>query len=88
MTCYSQPYWDVCPLVGHGGPQVKSYIEQLGMEVPFFEVGRKEIRLLPGDLLAVLTGRPSLEFPYRIAQLRAGGDSSQAHDGANLAKFS
>jgi hypothetical protein len=53
------------------------YIEQLGMEVPYFEIEGEGIRLLPGDLLAVLTGRPALEFPNRMAQLQAGADSSE-----------
>jgi hypothetical protein len=59
------------------------YIEQLGMEVPYFEIEGEGIRLLPGDLLAVLTGQPVLEFPNRIAQLEGGADSSQANEGVN-----
>ena len=59
------------------------YIEQLGMEVPYFEIEREGIRLLPGDLLAVLTGGPALEFPNRMAELQGGADSSQVDDGFN-----
>ena len=59
------------------------YIEQLGMEVPFFEIEGEGIRLLPGDLLAVLTGRAALEFPNRIGQLHGDSDSSQGEDSAN-----
>jgi len=53
------------------------YIERLALEVPYFEIEGEGIRLLPGDLLAVLTGRPTLEFPNRMAELEGGADSSQ-----------
>ncbi|MGB6780588.1 MAG: hypothetical protein WBE36_00930 [Terracidiphilus sp.] len=59
------------------------YFEQLGIEVPYFEIEGEGIRLLPGDLLAVLTGQPVLEFPNWIAQLQGGADSSQANEGVN-----
>jgi hypothetical protein len=34
-------------------------------------------------VLAVLTGRPALEFPNRMAELQGGADSSQVDDGFN-----
>jgi hypothetical protein len=58
------------------------YIEQLGMEVPYFEIEGEGIRLLPGDLRAVLTGQPALEFPNRMADLQRGADFSEVDDGA------
>ena len=58
--------------------QKVGYLQELGIEVPFYETEREGIRLLPSDLLAILTGRPSPEFPYRIAQMRGAPILSQA----------
>ncbi len=57
------------------------YIEQLRIEVPYFEIEGEGIRLLPGYLLAVLTGQRLLEFPNRTAQLQDGTDSLQVNEG-------
>ena len=59
------------------------YVGELGMEVPYYQIAQEDVRLLPSDLLAALTGRSSVEFPYRIAQLRSGADSTQASEGDN-----
>lgn len=48
------------------------HIEQLGMEVPYYDFEDGEIRLISADLLATLRGDPPLEFPDCIEELRKG----------------
>lgn len=48
------------------------FIEQLGMEVPYYDFEDGEIRLISADLVATLKGEPPLEFPDCIEELRKG----------------
>ena len=48
------------------------FIEQLGMEVPYYDFEDGEIRLISADLLATLRGEPPLDFPRCIEELRSG----------------
>ena len=53
------------------------FIEQLGMEVPYYDFEDGEIRLNSGDLVAALKGEPPLEFPDCIKELRIGVPQSK-----------
>jgi hypothetical protein len=59
-----------------------SFIEQLGMEVPYYDFEDGEIRLISTDLIAALKGEPPLEFPDCIAELRKGGPQSEGRQSA------
>lgn len=58
------------------------FIEQLGMEVPFYDFEDGEIRLISTDLVAALKGEPPLEFPDCIAELRKGAPQSEGRHSA------
>lgn len=53
------------------------FIEQLGLDVPYYDFEDGEIRLISTDLVAALKGEPPLEFPDCIAELRKGVPQSE-----------
>lgn len=58
------------------------FIEQLGMEVAYYDFEDGEIRLISTDLVAALKGEPPLEFPDCIAELRKGVPQSEGRQRA------
>ena len=61
------------------------FIEQLGMEVPYYDFEDGEIRLISADLVATLRGEPPIEFPDCIKELRKGVPQSERDRSASNA---
>jgi hypothetical protein len=57
------------------------FIEELGMEVTYFEIPGGGIRIIASDLRAALKGEPPLEFPDYMNELRR----DRIHAQVNLA---
>jgi hypothetical protein len=55
------------------------FIEQLGMEVPYYDFEDGEIRLISTDLVPTLRGDPPLEFPECIEELRKGIENTHSN---------
>jgi hypothetical protein len=52
-------------------------IEELGMEITYYEIPREGIRIIAADLRAALKGEPPLQFPDCIEELRRRHHHSQ-----------
>ena len=57
-------------------------IEQLGIEVPYYDFEDGEIRLISADLVAALKGEPPLKFPDCVAELNKGVPHSKGRQNA------
>ncbi len=55
------------------------FIEDLGMEVTYYEIPEEGIRIIASDLRAALKDEPPLEFPDCMVELRRGQIHAQAN---------
>ena len=59
------------------------FVEQLGLEVPYYDFEDGEIRLISTDLVATLKGEPPLAFPDCIAELHKRVHPSEGDQSAS-----
>lgn len=59
------------------------FIEQLRMEVPYYDFEDREIRLISTDLVAALKLEPPLKFPDCIAELHRGVPQPEGRQSAS-----